>query len=198
MIKIGPWRPTNFLLRTVFQHLYTSGKGKGKAGPLQTWTGPEGSRKLRLPDFMTTAQYSGQVVSLTHRPPLPPGNTPGTHFWGWVDARAIVRSEGFYVKEKFQWYQLGSNQRPSDLWHSILTTVPPRFPHVRYYNKFVKHQWRYGKRHKYFYKDQEQRKFPPATQFLFENCGAWQCFSAILWQMAMHHRGQEAKLRGEI
>ena len=29
---------------------------------------------------MTTEQYCGKVVSLTHRPPLPPGNTPGTHF----------------------------------------------------------------------------------------------------------------------
>jgi hypothetical protein len=29
------------------------GKGKGKAIPLQAWTGPEVSRKLRLPDFMT-------------------------------------------------------------------------------------------------------------------------------------------------
>ena len=29
------------------------GKGKGKAVPVQTWTGPEGSRRLRLPDFMT-------------------------------------------------------------------------------------------------------------------------------------------------
>ena len=36
--------------------------------------------KLRFPDFMTTAQDGGKVVSLTHRPPLPPGNTPGTHF----------------------------------------------------------------------------------------------------------------------
>ena len=27
------------------------GKGKGKAIPLQAWTGPEGSRRLRLPDF---------------------------------------------------------------------------------------------------------------------------------------------------
>ena len=33
----------------------------------------------------------------------------------WVDPRAIVRSEGFYVNEKFQWHQLGSKQRPSDL-----------------------------------------------------------------------------------
>ena len=47
---------------------------KGKAVPLQAWTGPEGSRKLRFPDFMTTAQDGGKVVSLTHRPPLPPGN----------------------------------------------------------------------------------------------------------------------------
>jgi hypothetical protein len=53
---------------------------KGKAVPLQAWSGPEGSRKLSFPDFMTTAQDGGKVVSLTHRPPLPPGNTPGTHF----------------------------------------------------------------------------------------------------------------------
>jgi hypothetical protein len=53
---------------------------KGKAVPLQAWSGPEGSRKLRFPDFMTTAQDGGKVVSLTHRPPLPPGNTPGNHF----------------------------------------------------------------------------------------------------------------------
>ena len=31
-------------------------KGKGKAVPLQAWSGPEGSRKLRFPNFMTTAQ----------------------------------------------------------------------------------------------------------------------------------------------
>jgi len=55
-------------------------KGKGKAVPLQAWGGPEGSRKLRFPDFMTTAQDGGKVVSLTHRPPLPQGNAPGTHF----------------------------------------------------------------------------------------------------------------------
>ena len=28
-------------------------KGKCKALPLQAWTGPEGSRRLRLPDFKT-------------------------------------------------------------------------------------------------------------------------------------------------
>ena len=37
-------------------------------------------RKLRFPDFMTTTQVRGKDVSLMHRPPLPPGNAPGTHF----------------------------------------------------------------------------------------------------------------------
>jgi len=48
----------------------------GKSVPLQAWSGSEGSRKLRFPDFMTTAQDGSKVVSLTHRPPLPPGNAP--------------------------------------------------------------------------------------------------------------------------
>jgi len=54
--------------------------GKGKAVLLQAWSSPEASRKLRFPDFMTTTQDGGKVVSLTHRPPLLPRNTPGTHF----------------------------------------------------------------------------------------------------------------------
>ena len=53
---------------------------KGKAVPLQAWSGPEISRKLMFPDFMTMTQDVDKFVSLTHRPPLPPGNTPGTHF----------------------------------------------------------------------------------------------------------------------
>jgi hypothetical protein len=52
---------------------------RGKAVPLQAWSGPEGSRKLRS-DYMATAQDGGKVVSPTHRPPLPPVDTPGTHF----------------------------------------------------------------------------------------------------------------------
>ena len=52
-----------------------------KTVPLQAWSGPGGSRKLRFPDFMTIAQGGDKVVSLTHRPHLPPGNSPGTHFY---------------------------------------------------------------------------------------------------------------------
>jgi hypothetical protein len=46
--------------------------GKGKAVPLQARCDPNVSRKLRFPDFLTTAQDGGKVVSLTHRPHLPP------------------------------------------------------------------------------------------------------------------------------
>ena len=65
-----------FLIQCTFPKF----EGKGKAVTLQAWSGPEGSRKLRFPDFTTTAQEGGKVVSLTHRPHLPPGNPRGTHF----------------------------------------------------------------------------------------------------------------------
>ena len=52
-------------------------KKTGTAVPLQDLTGPEGSRKLRLPDYMTTAQDDGKVVSLTHRPLF----TPRKYSW---------------------------------------------------------------------------------------------------------------------
>ena len=61
-------------------HHHTANDKIDKAVPLQAWSGPEGSRKLRFPDFMTMAQDGGKVVSLKHRPPLPPGDARGTHF----------------------------------------------------------------------------------------------------------------------
>jgi hypothetical protein len=45
-----------------------------KADPLQTWSGQFGFRKLRFPEFMTTAHEDGKFVSFTHRSHLPPGN----------------------------------------------------------------------------------------------------------------------------
>jgi len=64
-------------LTKICTYVYIS---KGKAVPLQAWIGPEGSRKLRFPDFVTKAQDVDKVVSLTHRLSLPPENAPGTHF----------------------------------------------------------------------------------------------------------------------
>jgi hypothetical protein len=48
----------------------TTRHSKDKSMPLQAWTGPEGSRKFRLPDYKTIG--TGRLY--------PPGNIPGTHF----------------------------------------------------------------------------------------------------------------------
>ena len=37
---------------------------KGKGVPLQAWSGPEGSRKLRFPHFMTTTLHGGKLSAL--------------------------------------------------------------------------------------------------------------------------------------
>ena len=61
----------------VYQWIFKCVSGFGTSVRTSTATtikgsGPEGSRKLRFPDFMTTAQDGGKIVSLMHRPPLPP------------------------------------------------------------------------------------------------------------------------------
>jgi hypothetical protein len=56
-----PARTSNSSFLRPCIHTFTS---KGKAVPLQAWSGPNGSSKLRFPDFMTAAQDGGKVVSL--------------------------------------------------------------------------------------------------------------------------------------
>jgi hypothetical protein len=61
--------------------LIQDSKVKGKTLLLQAWNGPEGSRKLRFPDFVTTAQDGGRLSALSTGRLYPPGNVPGTHFF---------------------------------------------------------------------------------------------------------------------
>ena len=44
--------------------VWDTDKSKGKAVPLQAWTAPECSRKLRFPNFVTTAQDFGNLSTL--------------------------------------------------------------------------------------------------------------------------------------
>ena len=54
----------------------------GKVIPLQVRASAEVSTRLKLPDFKTSGHEGGKVFSSTNRPPLPPGNIPGTHCCG--------------------------------------------------------------------------------------------------------------------
>jgi len=55
-------------------------KCKGKSVPLEAWSGSEGSRRLRFPDFVPTAQDGGRLLPLRTDRLYPPANIPGAHF----------------------------------------------------------------------------------------------------------------------
>ena len=49
------------------------------ATTLQYWTGPEGSRRLRLAEVLHNRRTTGEgVLALRTEPPLPPQDIPGT------------------------------------------------------------------------------------------------------------------------
>jgi hypothetical protein len=56
-------------------------KPKGPRIPVTGPVWPRGFQEVYAPRFpWHSAHEGGEVFSLTHRPPLPPGNVPGTHF----------------------------------------------------------------------------------------------------------------------
>jgi len=93
---------------------------KIKPVSLQAWTGPEGSTKLRLPDFVTTAKDGSRLSALRTGRLYPQEMLLVlVSVRARVDPKVIVLSEGFYVNEKSidtSWY------RTSDL--PICSTAP--------------------------------------------------------------------------
>ena len=74
------WLPfKNIQIKTYTAPIFPIIFCKGKATPLQAWTGPEDSRSLRLPE-VHSAHKGGKVVSPMHQLPLAPENISGTHF----------------------------------------------------------------------------------------------------------------------
>ena len=123
---------------------------KGKAVPLQAQRGPEGSRKVRFPDFVTTAQDGGRLLALRTGRLYPQEILLLLiSIRGWVDSRAIVQSEGFYANEKStdtRWDRTSDLQicstafLSSEGWNSSNFIDKWKFStviHVCHYSKFM-------------------------------------------------------------
>jgi hypothetical protein len=89
--NIGQWFSNPAPLDSCESQLLSWLKSKieGEGFLQQAWNGSWGSRRLRLLDLLNFRHYKdGKVVTLKHRPPLPPGVFLILIFRGWVDPRA--------------------------------------------------------------------------------------------------------------
>jgi hypothetical protein len=103
-------------------------KHKVKTIPLQAWTGPEGSRMLRLSNFKTTHE-GGKVVSPMHRPALHPGNIPGTHFCYKLSRPQSHSAAGGIMSIKKSCDAIGNRNRDLPAFIAVpQPTVPLRAP----------------------------------------------------------------------
>src|SRR5215469_11764663 len=93
---------------------------------LQALTGPEGSRRLGSQILKQSAHEGGKVVSPTHRPPLPPGNIPGTHFCWRVGQPQGHSAAGRIMSMKNSNDTIGNRTRDLPTCSAVQQTAPPR------------------------------------------------------------------------
>ena len=76
---------------------------KGKAIPVQARAGPEGARRLRVPDFeIIGTQRWIRLSALPTNHLYPPGIIPGTHLLETASTPGPQSGRKDYVNEKFQ------------------------------------------------------------------------------------------------
>jgi hypothetical protein len=122
-------------------------KGKGKAIPLQAWTGPEGSRRLRLPYFKTICKgpqcsridyvnekSNDTIGNRTHdlpacsavRQPTAPPRTPLLS-WTKVNLTLYLKYHGSNILVRMgKWRRAPLKCNPSTRWQRMVAlTVDP-------------------------------------------------------------------------
>jgi hypothetical protein len=109
-------------------------KSTYKATPLQALTGTEGSRMLKLSDFKTSAYEGGKVVSPTHRPPLPPGNIPGTHFCYRLSRPQGHSAAGRIMSMNNSNDTIGNRSRDLPVCTAVPQKLRHRVPHIYIYS----------------------------------------------------------------
>jgi len=118
-------------------------KGKGKAVPLQAWSGPTWSRKFRFLDFVTS--QDGGRLSALHTDRLYPQEVLLVliSVRGWVDPRAIMRLEGLSMKNSNDTIWNRTRDLPicrTALYHCI-TAVPGQKIYRKKKKIYIYIQW---------------------------------------------------------
>jgi hypothetical protein len=107
-------------------------RSKGKAIPLQVWTGPGGFQEFGAARFQDnrhmTVVSNGRLYS--------PGNIPGTHFFQWLSQPQSHSAAGSIMSMKYSSDTIGNRTRDLPTCNAVSQpAAPPRAPKQKYSEK---------------------------------------------------------------